>query len=548
MRQLRGSALALYGTLMVVGACSSGENGAEAVTEVEQQIVFGADDRVEYGGVSDASLLSWANATAALVPDGSLNCSGASCALSSTPYTNGEVVPGTWLDLCPGERFAGQPRAAHCTAFLVGPDLVATAGHCVQSQEQCAATNVVFGFTADANGGNARTTVPASAVYGCVDLIAQTFSGGPRDDDWALFRVDRLVTGRSPLAVRRSGAVSSSAALVTIGHPLGLPLKVATNGAVRENELTLPKFGTNLDASPGNSGSPVIDRATGLVEGVLSSGPTPEWQTVVRNGAECATARVCDDVTGCGGGPFPEWADATRIAGVVAALEGRSCHDDVRNGQETDVDCGGPECVACELGQGCELDTDCPFRAVCEEGECVEGPECTVPADCLDPRAPRCIVASCVSNECNLDYSGCECTQNEQCDDGIACTRDLCFASTFACVHIPEDCPAACNEQTAIDLGTVGSTTTVANDGCVRVRDGYPSWWGNARTLRLQSAAPGAYPVPFTWTSACAGSGSGQFTGNWQTRLLGPTSDACATVIDLGGDGSGRIALRFYGN
>lgn len=356
MRQVWGRALTLYGTLVVVGACASGGDGAELVTDVNQRIVFGADDRVDYGAVTDTSLLSWANATAALVPDGSLSCSAGACALSSTPYTSGEVASGASLGLCPGERFAGQPRAAHCTAFLVGPDLVATAGHCVETQEQCEATNVVFGFTAAANGGNAATTVPASQVYGCVDLVAQTFSGGPTGDDWALFRVNRVVSGRSPLGVRRSGSVADSAALVTIGHPLRLPLKIATNGAVRANELTLPKFGTNLDASPGNSGSPVIDRATGLVEGILSSGPTTDWEAVVRNGVECATARRCDDVAGCGGGPFPEWTDATRIGGVVAALEGRSCHDDVLNGEETDVDCGGPDCEACALGQGCEAD------------------------------------------------------------------------------------------------------------------------------------------------------------------------------------------------
>lgn len=323
-------------------------------------------------------------------------------------------------------RFLNQRAGAACSAFLVGTELVATAGHCLQTQADCDVTNVVFGFTADANGGNERTSIPRADVYACVDLIAQVFSGSVSADDWALFRVDRAVMGRTPLAVRRTGLVPNDAQVVGAGHLHGLPMKVSTNGVVRDNIASAPKFQSNLDASPGHSGSPVINSQTGLVEGIITSGPTPDWQSATRNGAQCATARVCSDgvcsdATGCVVGPFPGWTDATRIAGVVAALEGRSCHDDTRNGQESGVDCGGPECVPCDLGEACSLDRDCPFRAVCENSVCVEGPECLVNSDCLDPQAPSCLVGTCSNNQCSLDYSACECRTNAECDDGRAC-------------------------------------------------------------------------------------------------------------------------------
>lgn len=48
-----------------------------------------------------------------------------------------------------------------------------------------------------------------------------------------------------------------------------------------------------------------------------------------------------------------------------------SCEDGVKNGEETDVDCGGPECAGCELGQSCEENADCESEA-CSGGECVE--------------------------------------------------------------------------------------------------------------------------------------------------------------------------------
>jgi hypothetical protein len=103
-----------------------------------------------------------------------------------------------------------------------------------------------------------------------------------------------------------------------------------------------------------------------------------------------------------------------------------------------------------------------------------------------------------------------------------------------------------CTAATAVDLGPPDSAKTVPNDGCVKVQDAYPFWWGT-RNMRLQSMSPGVYPVPFTWSNSCAGTqGSAQFTGNWQSRIFGPTNAACATVIDLQGSGAGTITLRYF--
>lgn len=532
-----------------VAAGCAGAPESESSAQSRQGIIFGADNRLEYGQLTSSSQLSWARATGALFSEGAVSCAASSCSLSTLPLTQGQLADGSWLELCQGERLRGQPNGARCTAMLVGPDLVATAGHCIQTQAECEATRVVFGFTADANGQNAQTTVPSSDVYNCVDLVAQVFDGSPTTDDWALFRVDRAVSGRTPLTPRHDGMVPSNASLVAIGHPHGVPLKLSSDGQVRDNLPSFPKFSTTLDVSPGNSGSPVIDANTGLLEGVLSSGPLGDWVAVDDGeGGTCAAARQCSETEGCVAGPFPEWTNATRIAGVVAALEGRSCHDDELNGQETDVDCGGAECGACALGQHCQQDRDCPFRAMCEAGTCVPAPECHVDADCDSPQLPDCAVPLCVANECQFDYGACECTSHAECDDGIPCTEDICFGSTRACIHIPQNCPPACNEETAIELGVPGNSVTVPTNACLRVRDGYPFWWGEQRMMLLQTQASGTYPIPFTWRNDCAGtSGSGEFTGNWQSQTLGPTNSNCATLISLGGNGSGNVSLWYFG-
>ena len=45
------------------------------------------------------------------------------------------------------------------------------------------------------------------------------------------------------------------------------------------------------------------------------------------------------------------------------------CLDGVRNGSESDVDCGGPECEPCDAGQQCALASDCA-SGNCDGGTC----------------------------------------------------------------------------------------------------------------------------------------------------------------------------------
>ena len=63
--------------------------------------------------------------------------------------------------------------------------------------------------------------------------------------------------------------------------------------------------------------------------------------------------------------------DGPSIAGAMGPVSGRpglggragpppnNCDDNQRNGQETDVDCGGPECRACSDELVCVVGTDC---------------------------------------------------------------------------------------------------------------------------------------------------------------------------------------------
>lgn len=172
----------------------------------------------------------------------------------------------TYFSLCAGERFYDQPVGSFCTASLVAPDLVLTAGHCAPSPASCPGKTFVFGFEMGAKG-EWPAKVPASDVYSCKEIVASS-NGDTRD--FAVIRLDRPVPDREPLAVNRSSAPAKGDGVFVIGTPLGLPLKVADGAHVRSVEAD--SFMTDLDTFGGNSGSPVFNARTGLLEGILIAG------------------------------------------------------------------------------------------------------------------------------------------------------------------------------------------------------------------------------------------------------------------------------------
>jgi V8-like Glu-specific endopeptidase len=105
--------------------------------------------------------------------------------------------------------------------------------------------------------------------------------------------------------IREAGRVSDGQALHIIGHPTGLPAKFAGGGTVRDNH-NRAFFVENMDAYAGNSGSPVFNSTTHIVEGVHVRGKERQF---VRQG-ECFVSRSCPE-TGCRGG------DTTRTTEFV---------------------------------------------------------------------------------------------------------------------------------------------------------------------------------------------------------------------------------------
>lgn len=207
--------------------------------------------------------------------------------------------------LCPGERFRDQQEGSACTGFLVGEDLIMTAGHCLIDQE-CEDSQFVFGFAIAEAGGKAPTRIGRNDAYACKQIVSR-FAGDEPGLDYALIQLERKVVGRKPLALNRERSIEKGDKVLVIGHPLGLPLKIS-KASVRDVSPEV-YFITDLDTCSGNSGSPVINTATGLVEGILVRGDKDFKETP----AGCKTMAVYPQNSGRG-------EDVTRISAIGSRI------------------------------------------------------------------------------------------------------------------------------------------------------------------------------------------------------------------------------------
>ena len=181
-------------------------------------------------------------------------------------------------------------------------------------------------------------------------------------------------------------------------------------------------------AGPQPGSQPKADFAVALT----GDGPAPSCSDRLQNGEEtdvdcggpgcppCAIGKGCLRVRDCAPG-----AACVNSRCLVAT----SCKDGKANGEETDVDCGGPACPPCALGKGCGKAGDCATQA-CLNNRCVALPSCSdklkngqeTDVDCGGPACARCEAglvclqsSDCVNGLCSAG----RCALPASCTDGL---------------------------------------------------------------------------------------------------------------------------------
>ncbi len=259
--------------------------GFSQSTSAQNKVIYGKDNRLDYYQVDNAMFREFALSTAAMISINNLSFDGDIVEISSITLSE--------YGVCDGERFTSQLIPANCSGFLVGDDILVTAGHCMQSYSDCENFKWVFDFAVHHAGDDANS-IASSSVYSCDEILTQMLDSYTKSD-YAVIKLDRKVTGRAPLKFRTQGHASEGEDLVVIGHPTGLPTKIAAGAKVRSTNNIF--FTANLDTFGGNSGSAVFNAQTGDVEGILVRGENDYRYNSVEG---CYRPKQCI-MSGCSG-------------------------------------------------------------------------------------------------------------------------------------------------------------------------------------------------------------------------------------------------------
>lgn len=263
---------------------------------IQGKVIYGDDNRRDVFQVPEADVREMADSTVAMIPNRDIKSNGSDLVkLSLSPY-------GVTYGLCKDEPFYSQSTAAMCSGFLVGEDLIATAGHCINA-DTCSSNSFVFGFRTDSQGETPED-ISKDEVYKCKAVLARELTGA---QDYALVRLDRPVKDHRVLKLKSAESEAGDEVLV-IGHPTGLPTKVTDKAVVREVKKGF--FVTNLDTYGGNSGSAVFDQASKEIVGILVRGET---DYTYDSEMSCLRSHVC-------AADFCRGEDVTQISYLKKAL------------------------------------------------------------------------------------------------------------------------------------------------------------------------------------------------------------------------------------
>ncbi|MDC0675965.1 lamin tail domain-containing protein [Nannocystis radixulma] len=157
--------------------------------------------------------------------------------------------------------------------------------------------------------------------------------------------------------------------------------------------------------SPSTKLGPTGESTTTNDETTTTTGAVESCQDGEKNGDETDTD--------CGGASCPACADGSACVND-SDCQGMSCVDNtcgppaptcddaIVNGDETDIDCGGPDCAPCDDDQACQGPADCQSQ-VCSDGLC---------------QAPTCSDGAHNGSETDVDCGGPEC---DPCAAGLGC-------------------------------------------------------------------------------------------------------------------------------
>jgi hypothetical protein len=181
-----------------------------------------------------------------------------------------------------------------------------------------------------------------------------------------------------------------------------------------------------------------------------------------------------------------------------------TCNDGVKNGNETDVDCGGPSCPKCANGKACAVATDCA-SGVCTGGVCVAPPP------------------ACSDDVCGAQHNCPPCANGKTCSVGGDCASGHCAGGVCVECATAADCTSTTAAACHAVACTAGVCGQVADDSKV------PTAPNDCTNATCTSGTPAFPPKPAdTPCSSGVCNGSGNCVGCVNASDCPGTDTECA--------------------
>ena len=225
-------------------------------------------------------------------------------------------------------KFLDQPTCAGCTGFLIAPDIMVTAGHCIKNIEQAKDFVWVFDYTNELNYIKSKKYIEVNPdnIYEVSEILNAYYKKG-ENNDYSVLKLDRK-SSRIPYRFRTSGEIQKGSPVYGIGSPTGLPLKFADNAKVISNHAD-KWFKNDIDTFPGNSGGPVFN-SNGFIEGIHVRGATVETYDGIYAGdykydPECDCIKTIQSKSA----NFNAGAQAHKITSIPFELHHQAIYDNI---------------------------------------------------------------------------------------------------------------------------------------------------------------------------------------------------------------------------
>lgn len=208
---------------------------------------------------NNMSILKNAKSVGCLIDAGQLDYAGDSVYMLDLSQIFGKTYR-----LCPDEPYYSQPTVGFGTAFFIDNDKIITALHCFDNKN-IKDVYFVLGYVLANIDGTINPEFNGGQVFKIKKIIKKIV-----DYDIVILQLDKSYRGFFP-SIAKNYDYEVESPIYALGYPVGLPLKLATNASIKSKPDNLFIY-TTLDTYQGNSGSPVFDKSTNEIIGILLEG------------------------------------------------------------------------------------------------------------------------------------------------------------------------------------------------------------------------------------------------------------------------------------